>query len=218
MLMRILCIGVVAIAAAQTRADIMHWYWQVEVNGQAVNADRPIGVNPGDNVDIELIADYDPYGSGFSWAYFGLETIDEFAEAGNVNINTQDGYGLNRALRSFGWSGEFVDTMGGPAPDFIDNIEGFQLPPGFNSIFDGSNPLMVYRIGWIVHSELDSVVPIRPTSTQSGDRISQVYVTDWGEANDYMNVDETVRFMPAPGGAGVFVFVVLSQVRRRRDT
>ena len=128
-----------------------------------------------------------------------METVDEFFEGGEVNISTQDGYGLNRVLRQAGWSGEFVDSKGGPAPDFIDNIEGFQIPPAFNSAFDGRNPLMVYRIGWSVQSELDRVVPLRPTATLSGDRISKVYITDWGETNDYMNIDEVVRFVPTPG-------------------
>ncbi|MDQ7012795.1 MAG: hypothetical protein Q9O74_02730 [Planctomycetota bacterium] len=204
-----------AALALPAHADIMHWYWQVEINGQAVETNRPIGVNPGDNVDIELMAEYDPYGSGFAWAVFGLETVDEFFEGGEVNISTQDGYGLNRVLRQLGWSGEFVDSKGGPAPDFIDNIEGFQLPRGFGSDFDGRNPLMVYRIGWSVQSELDRVIPLRPTSTLSGDRISKVYITDWGEANDYMNIDEVVRFVPTPGGLGVLLVASLLHMRRR---
>lgn len=218
MLARMLGLGalIVTLAAAQARADTIHWYWQVEVNGQAVQTDRPIGVNPGDNVDIQLMADYDPYGSGFAYAIFGLETIDEFAEIGDVNISTRDGYGLNRVLLQGGGPGEFVDTDGGGTPDFIDDIVGFQAPMAFNSEFDGRDPLPVYRIGWSIHTAVGSEIPLRPVATLSGERLSHIYTTNWGESSDYTEVDEVVRFVPAPGGVGTFLFIALLCVRSRR--
>ncbi len=205
-----------AALALPAHADIMYWYWQVEVNGQTADASRPIVVGAGDEVEIELWAEFDPYREGFAFMYLGLATVDEFFEIGEVNINESEGYGRNRALRHLGGRGEFVDTKGGPAPDFIDGIVGYQPPRFYNSEGDWRNPLPIYRIGWSVLSELDREIPLQPTATTSGERLSHVYLVDeWGESTDYMNIDEVVRFVPTPGGLGVLLVASLLHMRRR---
>jgi hypothetical protein len=205
-----------AAAAAPARADIMHWFWEVEVNGEAVDATRPIGVVPGDQVDIQLRAQFDPYRDGFAAAEFGIATGGQFFECGTVNIDLSDGYGLNPYLAwQSGLPGEFADADGDGITDTIDDIVPLQFHPDWGYAFDDSNPVDVYRIGWEVQSSVRAPFTLNHQPTLSGRFYSGVWVDPYTPL-DYTPSSDQLMFVPTAGSSVVLVIAMAAVSRRPR--
>jgi len=204
-----------ASAAAPTRADIMHWFWEVEVNGQAVDVGRPIGVVPGDQVDIELWAHFDPYRDGFAGAEFAVATGGQFFESGTVSIDLSDGYGLNPRLAWSGLFGELADSDGDGTTDIIDDIVALQFHPDWGYAFDDSDPIHVYRIGWVLHSPLRGSVTLAHTPQLSG-RFHRAVWDDPYTAIEYTPSSDSLVFVPSAGSTCAFVLAGAVRMRRHR--
>jgi len=186
-----------ASAAAPTRADIMHWFWEVEVNGQAVDAQRPIVVTPQDQVDIELWAEFDPHRDGFAGAGFAISTGDTLFESGDVLHTLDDGYGLNPYLSAFGQNGFLADEDGSGSFDRIDDIVAFQLHPEWGVGFDRSNPILVYSMGWNVLLPIAERFRIAQVPTLDGHFGGGVWV-DAYTTLDYPMQSEVLIIVPCP--------------------
>lgn len=189
-----------AAAAATTRADIMHWFWEVEVNGEAVDATRPVVVEAGDSVDISLWSTWDPHRWGLAESAFAIATGDHFFEvAALVSFDESLGYGRNPAFgHADNFSGQTRDTDGTGEWDTIDLIWMFQLPPLFGHD-DQSNPLKAYTLRWELEEDLsESVSLARAPTVDDGWFINRVYGSEFGGYVDYSTLDDTVVFVPAP--------------------
>ncbi len=204
-----------AAAAAPTRADIMHWFWEVEVNGEAVEVGSPIGVVPGDQVDIELWAHFDPYRDGFAAAEFAVVTGDRFFESGRVSVDYSEGYGLNPYLTLGGKNGKFADSDGDGTADIVDDIVAFQLHPDWGSAFDPSEPVLVYGIGWQLDSMLDGSVVLAHTPQLSGRFHSAVW-DDPYTAIEYTPSSDSLVFVPSAGSTCALVLAGAIRMRRHR--
>lgn len=206
-----------AAAAAPTRADIMHWFWEVEVNGEAVDAGKPIGVVPGDQVDIQLRAQFDPYRDGFAGAEFAIATGEQFFECGAVNVDLSDGHGLNPYLVWSGLFGEFADADGDGITDTIDDIVALQFHPDWGYAFDESDPVDVYRIGWEVQSSVRESFTLTHAPQLSGRFYSAVWEDPYTTIDYTPNSDQLV-FVPTAGSTGVLVIAMVAVLRRSRVT
>lgn len=147
----------------------MQWFWEVEVNGLSVSATSPVRVEPGDEVEIDLWTEFAPYGEGFAWPVFSIHTSDAFFRSGEVSVDRWRGHGLNIYLDGTGDNGSFADADGSGYWDTIDHVVPSQLPPFFNAEFDPSNPLRVYRIGWVVESSDFGFIQLRHGATLAGE-------------------------------------------------
>jgi hypothetical protein len=194
----------------------MHWYWEVEVNGQSVDASRPVVVTGGDHVEIDLWADFDPYGAGFAAAHFAVRTGDEFFALGPVNTDPSDGYGLNGNLDGLGEQGMLVDSNGDGAIDAIDGILPFQLPHAFNSEYDFSDPIRIYGLGWTPSDAPTSRIVLLHGPTLGGESLNRVYLDAFGRFSDYGSVADMLVFIPCPSGAVVILAGAVIAIRRNR--
>ena len=221
MLARILWLGALTgtLAAAQARADIMHWYWQVEVNGQAADANQPIVVGAGDEVGIELWAEWEPRGEGIATAVFSISAGDHFFEvASSVDVREEQGLGRNPTLSGeSSANGTFIDTDESDQYDVIDWIDVGQLPRFFGQEFDDSNPLAVYALLWTIDRPVEySIVVQRTDIVQWGfARYQQVYLDEWGNGRDYDHAEDRLVFIPSPGNAVIILYMLLSWRRRQ---
>jgi hypothetical protein len=213
----IVLVSAVAGTAATAHADIMEWYWAVEVNGRAVDASRPVVVQTGDNVDIELWALFDPYGAGFAGSLFAIATDEELHVSGRVNIDEDAGYGRNPLLAELtNGPGTMFDADGDDVPDLIDAIEVFQMPMYWEDNGDWSDPISVYSMGWTVTSELDDPISLLRAATADGTLISTIYTDVYGSTSDCEDRNATLTFIPAPATAVVCATGLLFCSRRRR--
>lgn len=219
MLTRWLAIGILAatLLAGSAHADIMHWYWEVEVNGQAVDATQPIVVGAGDQVDIELWADWKPHRWGFAAGYFSISTQDAFFEAAEfVNIDEDDGFGRNPSFADLQTeNGTFMDSDTSGQMDVIDAIGVSQLPFFINDTYDSGNPLPFYRIRWSLASDLSKQVSlIRSPTVVHGYLVDQVFADKWGTYLDYTPDDERLIFVPEPPVVIILCLLLATQPRR----
>ena len=208
----------VGFIGTSAHADIMHWFWEVEVNGAGVDATQPVHVRAGDSVDIELWAEWDPVGEGFAWSDFAISTGDDFFTHGIVEIDEGLGYGRNEALRAYYFPGTPIDTGGSPAPDIIDLIDVFQFPSFFNSMGDWRHPLFIYAIGWDITEELDADIELHRAPTSAGQLFSGVYQSVYGDLVLYGESNDVLRFVPAPPAMLCVSFGTLLVASSRRRT
>lgn len=180
------------------RADVMHWFWDVEVNGHLADESRPVPVEAGDRVEIALWADFDPYRAGFAAAVCAIDTDDALFLTGDVNIDPAEGYGLNPDLLALGENGMIVDSDASGAADVIDAIVGFQLARGWGGNFDPSNPIRVYRFGWTLTDTPSGEIRLHHSPTLDGQFSSSVYLDDFGNAVEYPTASDVLVIVPAP--------------------
>ncbi len=219
MLTRLLAIGVLtaALLAANAHADIMHWFWEVEVNGQAVDATVPIVVGAGDQVDIELWAEWEPHRYGFAVGEYAISTGDDFFVVANeVNIDPWDGYGPAGRLGGWGYDGTAADADENGIFDTIDTIVNMQIPPAFNGSFDESNPLQLYRIGWTLETTPSIPISLVRTPWLDGWSRTWVFTDPWGAVAEYEDVTESVMFIPAPSVLGLLIAWAVGGGHHRR--
>ncbi|MDQ7014647.1 MAG: hypothetical protein Q9O74_12250 [Planctomycetota bacterium] len=209
-----------AALALPANADIMHWYWQVEVNGQTADASKLIVVGAGDEVEIELWAEWEPQGEGIATAVFSISVGDQFFEvASSVDISEENGFGRNPTLSNESTaSGTFLDTDGSDMYDLIDWIDVGQLPRFFGQEFDDSNPLPVYSLLWVVDRPIEvPIVVQRADIVQWGfARYQQVYLDEWGNGKNYDHSEDRLVFVPAPGNAIIILSILVPWRRRHR--
>ncbi len=207
-----------AALALPANADIMHWYWQVEVNGWTADASRPIVVGAGDEVEIELWAEYEPYRGGFAGSIFALDLGNRFLTLGDLTIDELLGFGRNDQMRLVHRPGTLFDADGDGRQDMVDAIEVFQFPQGFNSGGDWSNPVMIYSLRWDLETTPASNVYVNRAATSGGDLFSSVYSDQFGtEVFSYDEWSRTLVFVPTPWSVFlIFTGVGASSVRRRR--
>lgn len=200
MLTRTLGIATLALAAAAApaRADIMHWFWEVEVNDQPVDARSPVAVEVGDLVEIDIWTEFTPYHEGFAWAVFSVHASDDFFRNGEVSIDRWRGYGLNTDLDGFGDPGFFADADSSGYWDTIDHVVPAQFPPFFNSEFDPSNPLRTYRIGWTVESSDFERIELSHGTSLAGEYGAAVYFDPFGAFAVYDSTSTTLVIVPSP--------------------
>ena len=209
------CLSItVGILGAAAQADIMHWYWEVEVNGQAVDTGQPVVVRTGDHVDIELWAEFDPYREGFAAGHFSIAANDRFFSSGTVTIDPQQGYGLNPYLLTLGENGVLTDSDNSGIPDTLDSVLGFQLARGWGTGFDSSNPIQVYRVGWVLEEPLTLLTELYHGPTLDGDFWNAVYIDDF-TTTDYSALSDSLVFIPAPCAAAVLALSAGALLRRR---
>ena len=174
-------------------------------------------VGAGDQVDIELWAEFDPYREGFAAAVFSIGTGDHFFTIGDVNIDPLDGYGLNPLFLSLGDNGTVTDSDHSGVIDIVDDIFAFQLASGWGVDFDASNPIQVYSFGWKVAQTPTMSVDLIHGPTLNGEFNNAVYLDDFGEYTEYQPVSEILRFIPTPPTCGVIgcaMFLAMSNRRR----
>ncbi len=207
-----------AALALPANADIMHWYWQVEVNSQPADASKPIVVGAGDEVEIELWAEWSPQGAGFAWSWFSIATGDAFFEASSeVNISESSGYGRNPSLSVLSsTNGTFTDTDGSGTADQIDWIDVGQLSRRFGH-FDDSHPMLIYSFAWVLGESINVPVVIERTDVflRDTDRFQIVYTDDLGNQSEYDHIEESLIFVPAPSSVLALMCVVLLRNRTR---
>ncbi len=207
-----------AVAVAPTRADIMRWFWEVEVNGEAVDATQPIPVGVGDNLVIELWAEMIPGRWGFAESHFSLLADDSLFTQGVVNIDPADGYGVGHTLDDYvPGDGEIVDSDGNGISDTIDGIHALQMPieiPPNNT--DMSNPIQAYSLAWSVTASVDSRLEVIRQPTLRGEFVNAVYLDGWGARAEYISLDDTLCFVPSAGSVVPMLlsFVVAFRIRR----
>ena len=213
--------GMAAVAAAGSpaHADIMHWYWEVEVNGAGVDATQPVHVRAGDHVDIELWAEWTPRAHGFANAIPSISTGDVFfALAQFVNIDEQQGYGRNPTLSDFTInSGDILDSDNSGIPDIIDFISLAQLPENMNANYDDSNPILGYRIGWALAATPGSGITLLrvPPLDYPTEFPDTVYTDPFGGMVEYATVADPLVFIPSPSGLVLFALVLFRPRRHR---
>jgi hypothetical protein len=223
MLQRTLGITTLALAAAAapTRADIMHWFWEVEVNGQAVDASRPIAVEAGDHLNLRLSASMSPGREGFAESYFAITLDEQFFLTGAVDIESS-GYGLSERLDDYSAGiGRIADADGNGRADMIDDINPFQVPnriPPHNT--DMSNPIFVYAFGWTMlpDGEINAPITIARAPTLAGDFVNAVYLDGWGARAEYDSQSDQVVIVPAPSVLSCLVGTALWGISIRWKT
>lgn len=213
----ITALALAAAAAAPARADIMRWFWEVEVNGEAVDADEPIVVDVGDQLDIVLWAGFEPYRSGFSGSAFAVDADGEFFVTGVVTIDEAAGYGRNPLLAELtNAPGTIADTDDDGVWDAIDNIGVLQLPMYWEDNGDWRDPLPVYAMRWDVMSVPTQRTTLTRGATSDGMLFSTVYSDIYGNSTDYEEINSTVIIVPTTGTAVVMIAAVGMRCRRIR--
>ena len=207
-----------AALALPAHADIMYWYWQVEVNGETADASRPIVVGAGDEVEIELWASMDPELEAIASAAFALRFGDSLLSVGDLNINPDHGNGLSPAFLAFGMNGVPIDTTGDGVPDTIDDIEAWQFSKIFGEPFyNDSNPVKVYSLGWALSQPPAEPITFRHTPTTAGRYESRVYTDVFGDSRVYSNTSDQLVFVPTPVSIAVFIIAICGNSRRCRN-
>ena len=197
-----------AAAAAPARADIMHWFWEVEVNGLAVDATRPVVVAAGDSVDIALRSTWDPHRWGLAESVFSIHAGDHFFDvAAAIDIDESRGYGRHPAFTSADdFGGGLVDTDNSGSADVIDLIWLSQLPPMFGHD-DQSNPLRAYSLRWDIRVDLaEQAVLERVPTFVDALLIDRVYSSPQGGYADYDATSSLVVFVPSPMSVAPLLF------------
>ncbi len=169
-------------------------------------------VGAGDEVEIELWAEWSPPGDGFAWSWFSISVGDQFFEtAASVNINEEDGYGRNPAL-SFdpGGNGESIDSDSSGEYDLIDWIDVYQLPRIYG-IFDNSNPIRVYSLLWTIGSPVDLPVTVARADVFANgqQRFQRVWLDEWGSVAEYDQTEDLLVFIPGPASALPLLYLLL---------
>ncbi len=204
-----------AAAAAPTRADIMHWFWEVEVNGEAVDSGQPVVVAVGDRVDIALWAEFDPYRAGFSASVFAIDVDPELFVAGAVNIDEASGFGRNPLLAELSdRSGTPTDTDNDGALDSIDDIEVWQLPMFWEDNGDWRDPLPIYAIHWDVLATPTTPIQLERGATSDGRVFSTVYWDIYGNSSEYDELNTPLVIVPTPGTSLMGVVAIGAACRR----
>jgi len=187
-------IAVAGIAAAAAAQGTMTYSWTVEDS-----ADGDASIINGSAI-LSLYATMDPAATGFAGSIYDVTGDAEWA-AGTV-----DSYdNLLDALTDDG-------TLGGD--NNITGIESFQLPPLFNPLFDGSNPIKIYSVTWTPASYAGQTVNVADTNHLNDD----VYLDDFGSSVGYDGVYGSATFTVAPAPASVALLGLggLLAGRRRR--
>ncbi len=206
-----------AALALPAHADIMYWYWQVEVNGETADASKPIVVGAGDEVEIELWAEWEPRGAGFAASAFSISVGDQFFQvASSVDISEDRGLGRNPSLSALSdENGMFVDTLNSGTFDQIDIIYAAQLAP-FYGLFDDSYPMRVYSVEWILSQDLGDAVRLERTNPFSvnAERYQLIYTDIWGNIAEYEHNEDTLMFVPTPPSLLVLAYCLPLSRRR----